>query len=186
MFNGVTHLTVTDNSANDINPDPNPIIVRSSALLAAFGTKIITGRSVSASSNLATAAADGPSSLLTQFTFGGKAGQTSNFTVTAGHMGYTVPGDPKTMNTSASLTVTNSGAAGTGSFQGSVGTTNGPSNAFDALIATTSAGNAPNSSAGSGAGFIFSNGNSAYSVQNVLKAPIVSTKTRLFRDRGRL
>lgn len=183
VFDGSTTLTVIDGSPNDIDPDPNSVIIRSSSLLAAFAGKLNSGSSVSSSTNFATAAVDGISSMSTQYTLRG-LGVVSNFTITSGQTGFTVPGDPKSLSTSGSFTFTNSGTLGTGSFQGSVGTTDGASNVFDTLITATSLGNAPNSGTGNGTGTVFSNGNSPYSVQNVLKAHIVSTKNAVIQGQG--
>ena len=46
VFDGTTLLHVADNSPNDIDPDPNSIIVKSSALLTAFAGKILSGSGV--------------------------------------------------------------------------------------------------------------------------------------------
>lgn len=183
VFDGTTLLTVVDGSANDIDPDPNSVIVRSSALLAAFAGKLNSGSGASASSNIATAAVDGLSSLSTQYTLKG-SGVASFFTVTAGQTGFTVPGDPKAVSTSGSFTFSNSGVVGAGTFQGSVGTTDGASNLFDTVISATSTGNLPNSGSGNGTGQVFSNGNNPYSVQNVLTAKIVGTKNAVVQGQG--
>lgn len=184
VFDGTTHLTVVDGSLNDIDPDPDSVIVRSSALLAAFAGKITIGSGASASSNFGSAPVDGVSTLSSQYTLKGVAGATSDFTITAGQTGFTVPGDPKSLNTSGSFTFSNSGVLGAGSFEGSAGTTNGASDVFDSLITANSTSNAANSGSGNGAGAFFSNGNAPYSMQNVLTAHLVSTKNAVVQGQG--
>lgn len=184
VFNGVTHLTVIDGSSGDLDPSPNSIIVKSSLLLSTFGTQIITGSGVTASSNLATALIDGMSSLSTNYIFKTKTGKTSDFTVTARQTGFVLPGSERELDISASFTFTKSGTLGAGSFQGSIGTTDGSSNVFDSLITTASTGNLPNSYSGSGTGTTFASGDVAFSMQNVMTAHLVSTANAVVQGQG--
>lgn len=183
IYNGASHLIVTDGSAADIDPSPDSIIVKSSVLLASFGTQIISGSAVSASSNLASALISGLSNLSTSYILKTKSGVTSDFTIIASQSGFLLPGNAKELDVSASFTFTKSGTLGSGTFQGSVGTTNGASNVFDSTISAVSLNNLPNSYFGSGAGAQFIS-NSFYSMQNVLTAHLVSTTNAAVQGQG--
>jgi hypothetical protein len=188
VFDGTTTLHVVDNDPNDIDSDPNSIIVRSSALLTAFAGKIVSGSGVSSSSNIAGATTE--SSLSTNYTFKGAAGATTNFTVTSGQTGFTIPGDPKAVSTSASFTFTNGGTGANGSFTGGINPTNPtdpvlPPTQVDSTIAVSSVVSPnPNSGSGNGTGFIFNNGNTGYSMTNVLTAHVVPTKNSVIQGQG--
>lgn len=184
VFNGVTHLNVVDGSAYDTDPNPDSISVKSSVLLSTFGTRIIAGSAVSASSNFATEWDDGIASLTTSYILKTKPGKTSDFIITARQTDFYLPAYQRDLDISASFTFTKSGTLGTGSFQGSVGTTNGSSNVFDSLISTTSSSNLPNSYAAGGAGASFISGNVPFSIQNVMTAHLVSTTNAVVQGQG--
>lgn len=186
VFDGTNTLNVVDGDANDldgvVNNSINVNTGAGSAFLALF-TQLIEGSQVSSTSNLADSFADGFSTLSTSFTLKGNGADAANFTITSGQTDFSVPGDPKYVNTSGSFTFTLSNALNA-SFQGSVGTTNGASDQFDTLVSKVSTNNTVNSSGGNGAGFGFSNGNSNYSIQNVLKGSLVATTGVTIQNQG--
>lgn len=184
VFNGVTHLTVVDGSSADIDSSPDSVIIKSSALLATFGSQILSGSAVTASSNFLTALSDGMGSLSTDYIFKSKTGISSNFTVTTTQTGFMIPAGMKQLDISASFTFTKSGTLGAGSFQGSAGTTNGASDVFDTLISANSTGNLPNSYAGQGTGVDFISSNPTLSIQNLMTAHLVGTANAVIQGQG--
>lgn len=184
VTSGATQLIVVDGSADDADINPNSVNIKSSALLGAFGAYLLSGSAVSASSNFATSLHDEFSNLTTQYTLKARTGLNRDFLVTANQTGFMVPGNTKQLDISASFTFTNSGNNSAGSFQGSVGTTNGASNVYDTLITAQSTGNTPNSNSGSGDGVQFTSGNATLSMQNVLMAHFVTGKKGVIQGQG--
>jgi hypothetical protein len=179
IFDGTTLLQVQDQSALDDDPLLNSVNVNS-ALVATFGAKLASGSNVTSSSNQTTALGDGFSRLVTAYTLTGKVALTSDFTITSYQTGFVVPGDPKQVNTFTSVTYTNGAALSSVQSQGSIGTPNvdpfGVPTLFDSAVGPIVSGpGLVSGGAAAGNGFIFSNGNSAYSMQNSIDARLVST-----------
>lgn len=185
ISDGTTELLVQDGGAGDLTPGTVDAIVVDPSLLLATFSKLdqLGGSTVTSTSNQSTAGGDGYSTISTQFTLKGNGAEASSFTVTSWQADFVVPGDPKFVASSGSFVFTLSEAL-SATFQGSVGTTNGASDEFDDLIAANSTNNAVSFGGGNGSGFNFSNGNSGYSIQNVLTASLIAKSGVIVQNSG--